>query len=132
MPLDGPPLPRPKSAQLARGQRRYRRKVASPKQWQAIIAAKIGPCRVCCDPCANGRMYGRVQFHHVVARNHGGDDTADNIVPLCRACHFFITARRPSDCRRLVECLTDAEYAYMIQRGGEDYAERAYGIEYRR
>ena len=46
--------PYPKSRQLARGERRYRRKVASAKQWQAIMAAKIGPCRVCCDPaCAD-------------------------------------------------------------------------------
>jgi len=32
----------------------------------------------------------------------------------------------------LLSTLTDAEYAYMIQRGGEDYPERAYGIEYAR
>ena len=38
--------PYTKSQQLARGAKRYRRKVASPKQWQAIIAAKVGPCRV--------------------------------------------------------------------------------------
>ena len=28
--------------------------------------------------------------------------------------------------------LSDAEYAYMIDRGGEDYAEQVYGIEYAR
>jgi hypothetical protein len=47
--MDGAVLsgePDPKSRSLARGARRYRRKVASPKQWQAIIAAKRGPCRV--------------------------------------------------------------------------------------
>jgi hypothetical protein len=131
-PLEGDAMPRPKSAQLARGQRRYRRKVASPKQWQAIIAAKQGPCRVCCDPCANGRLYGLVQFHHVVARVHGGDDVADNLVPLCPSCHGLVTSRERWTCEWLLAELTDAEYAYMIERGGDDYAERAYGVRYAR
>jgi hypothetical protein len=132
MPLDGPPLPRPKSAQLARGQRRYRRKVASPKQWQAIIAAKIGPCRVCCEPGMNGSGFPKVQFHHIVSRTDNGDDVADNIAPLCPVCHEGVTVRMGGCCLALLASLTNAEYAYMIQRGGEDYAERAYGIEYQR
>ena len=46
--------PYPKAQQLARGERRYRRKVASAKQWQRIAAEKQGPCRVCRDPASNG------------------------------------------------------------------------------
>jgi hypothetical protein len=139
-PLDGNAKPRPKSAQLARGARRYRRKVASPKQWQAISAAKLGPCRVCCDPGRNGSAFGLIQLHHLVSRQDGGDDVADNIVPLCPKCHEKVTARGlvfsgglyvPIG-EVLLAMLTDAEYAYMIQRGGEQYAERAYGIRYSR
>ena len=131
-PTDGPPLPDPKARTLARGQRRYRRKVASPKQWQAIQDAKLGPCRICGARASNGRVHGLIQLHHVVARDHFGDDVADNIVPLCPRCHDTITNRYEPNCRELLASLSDAEYAYMIERGGEDYPERAYGIEYRR
>jgi hypothetical protein len=130
-PTDGPPRPDPKARTLARGPRKYRRKVASPKQWQAIIASKAGPCR-CCGSVENGRVEKRITFHHIVARVHGGDDVPDNIVPLCLYCHDEITARSFLCAVQLLPALDDAEYAYMIQRGGEGYPERAYGIEYRR
>jgi len=32
----------------------------------------------------------------------------------------------------LLSRLSDPEYAHMVTRGGEDYAERVYGIEYAR
>ena len=119
--------PDPKSRTLARGERRYRRKVASPKQWQAIQAAKMGPCRVC-----SRRYPPYMQLHHLVSREDHGDDVADNLVPVCGSCHDFITRRVPLTCADLLGTLSDAEYSYMIQRGGEDYPERAYGVEYRR
>jgi 5-methylcytosine-specific restriction endonuclease McrA len=121
--------PYPKSRQLARGDRRYRRKVASPKQWQAIIAAKAGPCRSCGDSAGRG---GPIQYHHLVTRGDHGGDVADNIVPLCATCHLFVTSRYAPYCEAMLWTLSDAEYAYMIQRGGEDYPERAYGIRYTR
>lgn len=124
--------PYPKSAQLARGERRYRRKVASPKQWQAIIAAKQGPCRVCRDAGTNGSVHSLIQFHHIVSREDHGDDVADNIVPLCETCHPKVTRRVAETCRILLSRLSDAEYVYMIVRGGEDYPERAYGVSYER
>ena len=139
MPTDGPPLPDPKARTLARGERRYRRKVASPKQWQAIQAAKLGPCRVCTAPTANGGDWGIVQLHHVVSREDHGDDVADNIVPLHAGgeggfgnCHDLVTRRVKWACKSLLASLTDAEYAYAIQRGGEGYFERAYGVRYER
>ena len=124
--------PYPKSAQLARGERRYRRKVASPKRWQAIIQAKQGPCRVCNDPGSNGHLYGRIQFHHVVSRAQGGDDVQDNIVPLCPTCHVFVTCRMPESVRLLLASLDDAEYSYAVTKAGEDFFERAYGLRYER
>jgi hypothetical protein len=121
--------PYPKSSQLARGERRYRRKVASPKQWQAIIAAKGRTCR-CLRPtslCA-----GPAEYHHIVSREDHGDDVAVNIVPLCHHHHLAITMRWPDVAATLLASLSDAEYAYMVERGGEDYPERAYGIRYQR
>ena len=117
--------PFPKSAQLARGPRRYRRKVASPKQWQALQEAKSGPCRVCSSRAA-------IQLHHLVWREDFGDDVTANLIPVCQDDHEALHRRAPAICRILLSRLSDAEYAYMVERGGEDYAERVYGIEYRR
>jgi hypothetical protein len=131
-PLDGDAKPRPKSAQLARGQRRYRRKVASPKQWQAIIAAKQGPCRVCVQPASNGHDVAPVQLHHVVSREDFGDDVADNIVPIHAGCHDRVTRRCWEEVEAFLESLSDAEYSYAVTKAGEDYFERAYGVRYER
>jgi hypothetical protein len=92
--------PYPKGKQLARGQRRYRRKVASPKQWQAIIAAKQGPCRVCCHPNGNGHGLGLVEF----------------------------TSRAPGALQSVARSLTDAEYAYVIGKLGEGGMARLFGV----
>jgi len=124
--------PYTKEQQLARGQRRHVRKKASPGTWQRIIDAKIGPCRVCLDPASNGRLHGKIQFHHVVPRDLGGDDVADNIVPLCHECHTYVTSRDQVSGMLLVSRLTDAEYAYAIDKAGEQVFERVYGIEYTR
>jgi 5-methylcytosine-specific restriction endonuclease McrA len=124
--------PYPKSAQLGRGTKRYRRKVASPKQWQAITAAKIGPCRVCGSAASNGRVHGRITFHHIVPRDFHGDDLAENIAPLCHDCHDLVTSRDPQACKTFCASLDDYEYAYSIQKLGEQVFERVYGIEYGR
>lgn len=105
-----------KDAQLARGERRYRRKIASPKQWQAIIAEKGGPCRVCADPASNGRVHGHIHFHHLVGRAQGGDDVAANIVPLCAGCHDAVTANDASALLSLTLALTPAEAAYVAAK----------------
>ena len=99
--------PFPKEAQLARGERRYRRKVASPKQWQQIIAAKRGPCRVC---DATSRI---VDYHHLIPRSLGGDDVPDNIVPLCRYCHDLVTRVDLNTVQLLALSLSAAERAYV-------------------
>lgn len=132
MPSSGDAKPHPKSAALKRGPKRYRRHVASPKQWAAIQSAKIGPCRICGSHGTNGRVFGRIHLHHLVSREDFGDDVAANIVPLCPECHDTVTRRVPQACKALLATLRDDEYAYMVQRGGEGYPERAYGIEYER
>jgi 5-methylcytosine-specific restriction endonuclease McrA len=122
--------PYSKAQQLGRGERRYRRKVASPKQWQAITAAKRGPCRVCKQPTTHLAAWqaSSVTFHHVVPRDFGGGDVAENIVPLCFACHERVTAMRQDACVVLCASLTDAEYAYAIGKLGEGAFERVYRV----
>ena len=118
--------PYSKSQQLARPQPRYRRKVAGPKTWQRLWDEKGGPCRIC---SARAPL---IELHHVVTREDHGDDAADNLVPLCADCHRGVHLREPAHCRLLLSRLSDAEYAHMVEAGGEDYAERVYGIEYAR
>ncbi len=120
--------PYSKERQLSRGAKRYRRKIASPKAWQAIFAAKCRSCRIC---LANVALV-TVDPHHLVARDHFGDDVPENIIGLCRDCHEQVERRDPGTCRIMLRRLDDAEYAYMVTRGGEDYAERVYRIEYHR
>lgn len=120
--------PFPKRSQLHRPARRPKRIVATKAQWAVIAAAKLGPCRVCCDPCRNGKIYGLAQFHHLVPRSQMGDDVPDNIVPLCLFCHGDVTRRVSSSLRKLAESLTDAEYAYCIGKLGEGAIERLFGV----
>src|SRR5581483_8428162 len=86
--------PYPKETQLSRGERRYTRKVASPKRWQQIIDAKGDECRICTfirDHPENAAEMGltldqdkglSVSYHHLVPRGIGGSDTEANIVPI--------------------------------------------------
>ncbi len=123
--------PFPKSSQLARGERRYRRKVASPKQWQAIRAAKCRECRVCgANHVHNGGAV--IDSHHLVPRDQHGDDVRHNIVGLCNVCHRRVEHRKHDVCRTMLERLTDAEYAYAVDKLGEGVFERVYGITYTR
>lgn len=115
-----------KEQQLARKERRYTRKVASPKRWQAIADSKQGPCRTGCGaPAPN-------ELHHIVSRANSGADTESNIAPLCSDCHGRITRRDAPTIRSFVANLTNEEYAYAIEHGGEDFFERAYGLVYTR
>lgn len=113
-----------KEQQLARGDRRYRRKVASPKAWQRIIDAKEGPCRCC-------KLTGLVEYHHLVPRAIGGSDAEDNIVPLCRYCHQLVTERDRRFCALLRANLSDAEYAYAADLLGDARFDDRYPVEYR-
>ena len=125
--------PFPKDKQLARGERRYRRKVASAKDWQRLISAKQGPCRVCVRPLSNGgtpaRAPHRVQFHHLVARIHGGDDLEDNIVPVCLECHDAVTRRSATALAALESNLTESERGYVLRKLGSEGFARLFRVE---
>ena len=117
--------PDPKSRSLARGERRYARKIASPKQWAAIIEAKRGPCRVCDLGYVSWR--GRIEYHHLLARSLGGDDVPENIVPLHTSCHRAVEVSLPAALHRVRDSLTDAEYAYLVGKRGEGAVESMFG-----
>lgn len=126
--------PYPKTVQLARKERRYRRKVASPKQWQAILAAKQGPCRLCGAPPPS-------QMHHLIPRDRGGADVAENCIPLCSECHAAVEHRNPDACGDLVASTwsnqpepgpngAQDEYSWACEHYGNDWPERVYGVRY--
>lgn len=117
--------PYTKDSQLKLGRpRRYRRKVAGPKQWAAIREAKCytGYCRICSHPVLT------CEAHHLVPRSRGGDDVSDNIVGLCRDCHRNVTENSVKHLVVLAALLTDAEYAYIIGKLGEAGLERLFGV----
>lgn len=107
--------------------RRYRRKVAGPKQWQAIRAEKPGPCRVCHGKF--GYVRTKLEMHHLVSRAHGGDDVADNLVPLCPTCHDLVSRYETEARAILAESLTDTEYAYIVGKLGEGAMQRLFGVD---
>jgi 5-methylcytosine-specific restriction endonuclease McrA len=130
--MDNPVLvsgePDPKSRSLARGERRRFRHKATKDEWARIVKQKVGPCRVCCDPISNGHGFPVVEFHHLVSRAQGGDDVADNVIPLCNPCHEQVTRRNPVDLGCIRVSMTDGEYAYVVGKLGEGGMERLFGV----
>jgi 5-methylcytosine-specific restriction protein A len=45
--------------------------------------------------CARCHAYGRTTIatdvHHIIALRNGGENTADNLQPLCHSCHSIVT-----------------------------------------
>lgn len=105
-------------------------RVASPNQWQAIIEAKRGPCRVCALP-ETFVFRGPIAYYHLIERSQGGDDVAANIVPLHPICRSTVTHRLPAALRYVAESLTDAERAYIVAKLGEGAMVRLFGVDAR-
>jgi 5-methylcytosine-specific restriction endonuclease McrA len=120
--------PFPKSKQLARGERRYRRRVASPKQWAAIRADKLYGNYCAIEACANDAE----TLHHLVPRSMGGDDVADNLVGLCgngsSGCHGLVTENDPGTLAALAASLRESEVAYVVSKLGESAMQRLFGV----
>ncbi len=127
--------PYPKTQQTAVRVKKYRRKVASAKQWQAILADKQGPCRLCGAPPPS-------QMHHLIPRDRGGDDVAENCIPLCAECHGRIEAREPGLCGALVASTwtnqpepgpnggAHDEYSWACEHYGNDWPEKIYRVRF--
>lgn len=118
--------PYPKVTQLRRGEKRRPRIRANRQEWNRIAAVKSKACRICNSDSP------LVELHHLIPRSQLGDDVPDNIVSLCGDCHRGVHLREPAHCRLLLSRLSDDEYAYAVEKLGEGWAERVYGIEYER
>lgn len=119
--------PYSKESQLGAGRpKRTGRKRATKADWRELHDAKGGPCRLC----------GTAQYtlHHLVPRSMGGDDTFDNLAPLCGSgttgCHGSVENKSRPHCSLLAERLTDGEYAYVHMKLGENALERLFGVVY--
>lgn len=113
------------------------RKVASATELAEIRAEKLGPCLVC--------MYLGVRqeyastLHHVVPRDRGGDDVADNMVSACGhgtvGHHGGIEAHDTETCRLFAAALQQFDpdaYVYALEHLGEDGFLRLYHVEFER
>lgn len=105
--------------------KRYR---ASASEWRTLRELKEGPCRVC-------RVQWGTNLHHLVPRGLGGDDTADNLVPLCGSgttgCHGLVEIHDDTACLRLGASLTTNERGYVISKKGAYYLSDRYRVSQR-
>jgi hypothetical protein len=104
--VSGQPYPKDKQVASERG-RSFRHK-ATWAEKQKLYREKAAPCRIC--------GHALVQLHHLIRRSQGGDDVADNLVPLCLLCHGELHRDDGTTARRLMARLTPAELAYMRSR----------------
>jgi HNH endonuclease len=128
MPLSGDAQPYPKDAATQPGRpRRYRRKVAGRKGWEAL-RAELAPgwCAVCGMGFVSWPPF---EAHHLVPRSMGGDDVIDNIVALHRSCHKLVTENEPVSLAALAASLSDSRYAYCVSKLGETAMQRLFGVE---
>jgi hypothetical protein len=133
-PLDGDAKPMPKGVQTTRSRKpKHARPKATPAKWAGIAAEKQGPCLTC------GALPPS-DLHHVVPRDRGGPDVAENIVPLCRPCHDRVEMRERHTCYLLVKALQheSAEvgarggvkdtYSWVTENYGEQFWETVYHV----
>jgi 5-methylcytosine-specific restriction endonuclease McrA len=44
-------------------------------------------CQHCCAKGVPGIRFGQIQVHHIIFLVNGGENTMENLITLCRACH---------------------------------------------
>lgn len=105
--------------------KRHFRHVATTTEWQRLRDEKLGLCRSC------GAW--PVSLHHVVSRSLGGDDVAENLIPLCgdgtRGCHGAIenhTRHWRAVAANIRESLTNDELEYATQTKSLVWLDRYY------
>lgn len=79
-------------------------------------------CRICGQPASN--------MHHLYPRSQGGDDVADNLIPLCGSgttgCHGLIEAHDRNHRHLLGLRLTTEERSYLVSKLGSKQAAEAW------
>jgi 5-methylcytosine-specific restriction endonuclease McrA len=120
--------PEPSAGGIGRPKRRRALNVSSQRK-QEIRADKAQRCRLC-DTTQH------VHAHHLVPRGMGGtiggEWVPENIVGLCREHHALVENRDRAACHLLRALLTDAEYAYVSAKMGEDWLDRRYPVIWER
>ena len=105
-----------------------RRIRADQNEWVRLRKRKLSgwPCRICDTNTAES-------LHHLVSKSLGGDDVAENLVPLCGSgttgCHGLVEARDPWACSLLGARLTHAERDYVLAKKGPVFLSRYYGVK---
>lgn len=90
---------------------------------------KLGPCRGCgCGTTELG-----ISLHHLVPKSLGGDDVADNVIPLCGhgtlGCHGAVEDHPrgwEEIAGRIRASLTKAEIGYVVLKKSRDFLDRYY------
>ena len=109
-----------------------RRLRADKRERQQLRMEKLGPCRGCAPETLSPFP---VTIHHLVPRSLGGDDVADNLIPLCgdgsTGCHGLWESGWPADEARIVTArirasLSAGESGYVVRKKGEVFLDRYY------
>ncbi len=130
----------PKSGHKLPEGRRFRR-TASATERAEIRDRKLGPCIVCLYLATLNDTRMRQPYastlHHVVPRDRGGDDVAENEVSVCGhgtiGHHGALESGDPEICQAFAAALQqyDGEaYAYAIEQLGEDGFLRLYRVKF--
>ena len=125
------PVPKPEASVGGMGRpKRNRPTKASPARIEEIRAKKCQECRLCGTTV-------RVNAHHLIPRGMGGTIggawTESNVVGLCgtgnsSGCHGLVESKDRAACHLLRALLTDAEYAYVVGKMGEQWLENRYPV----
>lgn len=114
---------------------------ATPEEWVKLREEKLGPCRVCGKPNGRGLSVYPARhwnesglestLHHILSKSLGGDDTADNLAPVCGSgttgCHGLIEAHDRAACAVFGRSLTGRERGYVLVKKNADFLARRYG-----
>lgn len=98
------------------------RHVATRDEWEAICDLKDGPCRI-----GSGSYW--VDHAHLVPRAQGGDDIADNIIPLGHEAHMLYHDRGKGwehVAHMIRASLTHAEKGYVLHKKGYQWLDEHY------
>lgn len=94
-----------------------------------------GRCRMCGKKnrvwtTPAGKRRNLLNAHHIVERSEGGDDVAENCLPLCgsgtQGCHGDVTAWRGASRHLMRAVMLPEEIAYVLERKGRGWLDRHY------
>lgn len=63
------------------------------RRWLRVREAVLSEHPWCAECARHGRMSLATDVHHKIPKRDGGEDTVENLEPLCHSCHSRITAK---------------------------------------